>query len=201
MIDSGCTTHIEINEPKFVRFEESFDPQNHYIELADGQRQQGNVQGIGDVKDFIQDRNGRSRSVLLKDALYIPGFKQDIMSVWKTVQSGHSITFSPNGSTLTTNDGTVFDIVEKNKLYYLRRGKQHTNSHMDKFNKVNLGEAKHTLEEWHKILGHCNVTDVQKLEATVNGMHILRKDKFNCTTCALGKMTQYRNREPDKKVK
>jgi len=45
------------------------------------------------------------------------------------------------------------------------------------------------------------VTDVQKLEATVNGMHILSKDKFNCTTCALGKMTQYRSREPDKKAK
>lgn len=61
-----------------------------------------------------------------------------------------------------------------------------------------LGEAKHTIEEWHKFLGHCNVTDVQKLEATANGMHILSKDKFNCTTCALGKMTQYKSREPDK---
>lgn len=126
MIDSGCTSHLEINEPKFVRFQESFDPQNHYIVLANSQRQQGNVQGVGDVMDFSQDRNSRSRSVLLRDALYIPRFKQDNMSVWKTIQSGHSITFSPNGSTLTTNDGTVFDIVEINKLFYLCRGKQHT---------------------------------------------------------------------------
>ncbi|XP_063609275.1 uncharacterized protein LOC134783360 [Penaeus indicus] len=34
MIDSGCTSHIEENEPKFVRFQEYFDPQNHYIELV-----------------------------------------------------------------------------------------------------------------------------------------------------------------------
>jgi len=45
------------------------------------------------------------------------------------------------------------------------------------------------------------VADVQKLEATVDGMHILSKEKFSCTTCVLGKMTQYRNRKPDKKAK
>lgn len=66
MIDSGYTSHIEVNEPKFVKFQESFDPQNHYIELADGQRQQGTVQGVGDVKDCIQDREGNSRSSVKK---------------------------------------------------------------------------------------------------------------------------------------
>lgn len=64
-----------------------------------------------------------------------------------------------------------------------------------------LREAKDTLEEWHKIFGHCKVTSVQKLYAIVDGMHILNKDKFNCTTCVLGKMTQYRNREPEKRAK
>lgn len=41
----------------------------------------------------------------------------------------------------------------------------------------------------------------KKREATVYGMHIRRKDRFSCTTCDLGKMTPYRNREADTKAK
>jgi len=69
------------------------------------------------------------------------------MSVWKAIKSGHFITFSPNGSSPTTKDGRIFDIIEKNKLFYLRRDKQNKNSKIEKLNKIHLGEAKHTLEE------------------------------------------------------
>lgn len=42
--------------------------------------------------------------------------------------------------------------------------------------------------------------DVLKLEDVVEGMKISGKMSFDCETCTLGKMTQYRNREPDKKA-
>lgn len=67
-------------------------------------------------------------------------------------------------------------------------------SKIDKFHKVHLGKAKHTQEEWQKILGHCNVTDVQFFKATVDSMHILSKDKL---TVQLDKIARYRNSEPD----
>ena len=200
LVDSGCTAHIEKNQQRFGTFEKSFDPRHHFIELADGQKQDGLVQGMGAVTNTIKDQDGTPQNIVLKDALYIPNFKHGILSVWKTIQHGHSITFAPNGSTLTTKDGKTFDIVEKNKLFYLRRGKPATDTQTDKFNKVHTGEGTHTLEEWHKILGHCNVNDVQRLEAAVDGMKISNKDKFNCPTCILGKMTQSRNREPDQKA-
>ena len=123
LVDSGCTSHIEKDKPKFESFHKAFKPQDHCIELADGQKQQGAVQGIGTVKDVIVDKHGNAKNILLQDTLYIPGFKQGILSVWKTVQSGHTVTFSPNGSKLTTNDGRVFNIIEKDKLYYLSRSK------------------------------------------------------------------------------
>ena len=200
LIDSGCTSHIEKDKPKFEHFHKSFKPQDHCIELADGQKQQGAVQGIGTVKDVIKDEHGNAQNILLKDTLYIPGFKQGILSVWKTVQSGHTITFSPKGSRLTTNDGRVFTILEKDKLYYLCRGKCDNVSLTDKFNKVHIGDGKHTLEEWHRILGHCNVADVLKLETEVDGMVITSKENFKCDVCVLGKMTQSRNKDPDLKA-
>lgn len=39
--------------------------------------------------------------------------------------------------------------------------------------------------------------DVMKLEKVVDGMIIVGKEDFNCKTCIMGKMAQYRNRDPD----
>lgn len=50
---------------------------------------------------------------------------------------------------------------------------------------------------WHEILGHCSINDILKFEHVVNGMKITGKTNFNCDTCVLGKMTQFRNRTPD----
>ena len=53
------------------------------------------------------------------------------------------------------------------------------------------------LKRWHEIMGHCNVNDVLKLEHIVDGMKITGKTKFDCDVCTLGKLTQFRNRDPD----
>ena len=52
----------------------------------------------------------------------------------------------------------------------------------------------------HKILGYCNVRDIFKLESVVEGMKIISKDNFNCTTCILGKITENKNRKTDKRA-
>src|SRR6218665_889208 len=51
--------------------------------------------------------------------------------------------------------------------------------------------------EWHMILGHCNVKDLLKLEFVVDGMKITDKSEFQCDVCILGKMTQSFNRQSD----
>eukprot|EP00795_Rhopilema_esculentum_P002680 gene2680-888_t len=49
-------------------------------------------------------------------------------------------------------------------------------------------------------MGHCNSRDIIKLEGVVDGMKITSKDSFQCDICIEGKMTQYRNRSPDKRA-
>lgn len=46
-------------------------------------------------------------------------------------------------------------------------------------------------------MGHCNLSDLISSEGVVHGMKIKSKDKFNCETCVLGKMTKSFNRTPD----
>ena len=102
-------------------------------------------------------------------------------------EKGATVLFTPNHAELIAPDGTKFNIQTHQKLYFL--------------NNVCLKEGNHTLKEWHRILGHCNVKDVLNLERVVEGMKISDKINFDCETCILGKMTQYRNREADRKVK
>ena len=43
LVDTGATAHILIDQSKFLKFDEDFKPENHYIELADGSRACGVV--------------------------------------------------------------------------------------------------------------------------------------------------------------
>jgi len=45
LVDCGATAHIITDKSKFTSFEQSFDTNSHCIELADGSRPSGIVQG------------------------------------------------------------------------------------------------------------------------------------------------------------
>ena len=187
LVDCGATTHIINDKNKFVKLNENFNSATHFIELADGSRKSGIVSAKGDARVILCDKNGNQHKVMLKDALYIPSYNQDIFSVQAATERGASVSFSQNKANLKAENGTVFDIEQHGKLYYL--------------NNVNSSKVgKHSLKEWHEILGHRNVNDVLKLECVVNGMKITDNKKFDCDICTLGKMTQYINRSPDKRA-
>ncbi|KAL7641208.1 UNVERIFIED_CONTAM: hypothetical protein RMT77_008346 [Armadillidium vulgare] len=185
LVDSGATSHILCDKSKFISFEENFDPSNHFIELADGSRMNNAAIGRGHAKVSICDINGKCHNILLKNALCVPSYRQDIFSVQAAAKNGVSINFTPKFAELVTPDGTVFNIKKTGGLYFLNN-----------IGIKNMGS--YSLQDWHKIMGHCNIQDVLKLENIVNGMNITSKENFDCSTCALGKMTQIRNREAEK---
>ena len=56
--------------------------------------------------------------------------------------------------------------------------------------------AVRSLEQWHSILGHCNVGDLKKLQLLVEGMNIQQGvSDFVCEPCILGKQTKTFNHE------
>ena len=189
MVDCGATTHIVTDKSKFVQFDESFVAENHYIELADGSRTNGVVSGKGTASVLLHDSEGKPHKVQLENALYVPSYNQDIFSVQAATGKGASVEFKPESAELSTPDGTRFEIEKQDRLYFLNKTESGT---------CNVKVRSHPVEEWHKILGHCNVRDVLKLESVVEGMNVTSKQKFECGTCVKGKMAQYRNREPDK---
>ena len=190
LVDCGATSHIICDESKFSSFDQNFDSSSHFIELADNSRSNNVVKGKGVAKMHIYDSNGDKCDFILNNALYVPSYKQNIFSVQAATENGASINFAPNDAKLCTVDGTIFDIEQKGRLYYLNNVKSST-------------IISRPLSEWHEVLGHSNVQDILKLENCVEGMKITDKcaaKNFKCDVCMKGKMTQYRERTADKKA-
>ena len=118
--------------------------------------------------------------------MYIPSYRQNIFSVQSAINKGSAVNLTPNSAELSAPDGTKFAIKKRGKLYYL--------------NSTISSSGAHTAETWHRILGHCNMNDVLKLKGVVEGMKITSKGKPECGTCVKGKMSQYQNREPDRRA-
>ena len=190
LVDCGATTHIVTDKSRFISFDESFRPDKHYIELANGTKSNNVAFARGDVSVAIRHLDGRYFNVLLTNALYIPSYPQNIFSVQAATTKGASVIFEPDHAHLIYKDGTKFDIQKHGKLYYLDLC-----GHTSMSDSVNLA---HDVMEWHNILGHCNFEDVLKLENVVDGMKVIG-DKVKpavCDVCVQGKMTDDRSRKP-----
>ena len=95
---------------------------------------------------MMNDVEGVAHEVFLEGALYIPSYSQNIFSVQSAVNKGGAINLTPNSAELSAPDGTKFAIKKHGKLYYL--------------NSTISSSGAHTAKTWHRILGHCNMIDM-----------------------------------------
>ena len=56
LVDCGATTHIVNDKNKFTSFDENFNPEVHFIELADGTRRNNIALGRGDANILLHDK-------------------------------------------------------------------------------------------------------------------------------------------------
>ena len=180
LVDCGATTHILNDDLKFISFHKNFDPSRHVVELVDRSKYNNLALKRGDACVKITDTNGKVYRNILKNVLYIPSFDKNILSIQAVTENGAKVEFKPNSATLNTQ-GTTFEIHKKGKLYYL--------NNICSPKKVML-----SLEDWHKIMGHCNVDDILKFEVNIEGMQLTDRNKFKCEICPQAKMSQLQNR-------
>ena len=136
----------------------------------------------------LRDVKGILCEVVLKNALYIPDYHQNIFSVRRATKGGARFNFEDGDNKMNAGNGTVFKIEEKGNLYYLNSAKHST-------------EGRHSITEWHKKLAHCNFKDVSALSKMVDGMVITdSKVSEKCEVCIATKLTETRNRTPDKRA-
>ncbi|PIK39142.1 hypothetical protein BSL78_24019 [Apostichopus japonicus] len=119
MVDCGATSHIITDLSKFVSFDNTFHPENHYMELADGTRENNVALKRGNAQVTLLSTEGKNVESMLEAALYIPSYPQDMFSVKAATNNGATVTFKQGCNILTHKDGTTFNIKEQGRLYYL----------------------------------------------------------------------------------
>ena len=132
LVDSGANSHIMNEEKNFISFDEDYIPEDHFLELANGEKVRNVVKARGSAKVSIRDKNKVLQEAILKNALYIPSFPHNIFSVKSATQKGAQVCFQGNFGTLQAEDGTNFPVNTKNGLYYLnlRRPQEQNSRHL-----------------------------------------------------------------------
>ena len=110
MVDTRATSHIIRDIERLKKFDDSFQPDNHFIELADGTKTNGVALKRGDTEIYLVNANGNMESVTLKGALFILSYPQDICSVKSATANGEAMTFKMNKNELIHKNGTKFNI-------------------------------------------------------------------------------------------
>ena len=98
--------------------------------------------------------------------------------VQAATKNGAHLSFEHGIYQLIYPNGAVFNITQRRRLYYLK-------------NVISTRNATYDLHTWHKILGHCNESDIKKLPNLVKGMKIKLTPNYalNCDICIEGKMS------------
>ncbi|KAL6461003.1 hypothetical protein MHYP_G00309690 [Metynnis hypsauchen] len=107
LVDSGASAHIITDENAFIRFDETFQPKNHVMQLADGTRITGSVLKRWNAQFELTDCNRKVARVKLTDALLIPGYPQNILSVDAAASKGARFNFEKNNNKMVLPDGTM----------------------------------------------------------------------------------------------
>ena len=110
LVDYRATTYIIHDITKFIRFDKHFNPNIHYIELANGSRANKMAWKRGDTCVQLCDVNVNVRQAILTNTLYVPPCKQNIFSVQAAICKVAFVCFSSNEAKLIYPDGTEFRV-------------------------------------------------------------------------------------------
>ena len=179
LVDSGATKHFCRERTAF----KTLSPYVTTIEVANGEILES--EGIGVVDLPLIQWNGKTTLLRLKNVVYAPQLKANLLSADQLNRENMGISLLPINSEIIDlqNKKRLGTISRLNNLYivntgHMRSGGQHSY----------LVEAKpKSIRLWHRRLGHLGLKNVQKLENLVRGMKISENQKddhdFVCGHC------------------
>lgn len=184
-LDSGATIHICNNKDKFLNLN------NERTQIFTATEESVKSDGKGQVKLKVNATN----EVKLKEAILVPSFKNNLLSVSSITNNGYKVTFQKDSAVIRRPDGSIaLRAKQENGLYIIKETTRQTTAL--------LNEHEGTLVKWHQRLGHLNFNDVRKLKdhSMVNGIN----DRLNtvnptCEICEKSKIHQKPYKTSEKK--
>jgi hypothetical protein len=154
VVDSGASAHITKDRSMFV----SYVPVRGTVEC--GATEHRSI-GMGTVRLVIEDTDGRDRVIYLKDVIYVPDFKFNLLSLRKAVQRDNlRIEFDEDDCLVTHKEhgySAFAPVSDQMGLYVLpTRGKERAYV-------ATQTEGTNKLMLWHRRQGHPGRTAMKEL--------------------------------------
>ena len=92
-MDTGASVHIICDKNLFSKLN-PFDSETSLLEMADGSKNRNVIEGSGTAKIPVQDIKGNNLNVTLKNALYVPSFNRNIISISLAIKDGYKFNFN-----------------------------------------------------------------------------------------------------------
>ena len=107
LVDCGATCHIINNPDMFISYDDTFQPEHHFIQLADGRRSNELAVARGNAKCSFTDSDGNTANIILKDALLAPRFPTSLFSVRAATDAGAKVVFRKGTAELNSTRHTL----------------------------------------------------------------------------------------------
>ena len=171
-LDSRCSHHITGDKSLFKSLKEKV---GDYVTFGDGSHAQ--VLGKGTIEI--------PRLPLLKDILYIKGFKANLLSITQIGDENFLVQFSKKG----------YVIINEVGIQVLEGYRTTDNCYrvVPTPNISCISARVDVLKLWHQRFGHSNfkqMAKVSKLEAVVGPLKFGKAEKTICAACQMGKQTK-----------
>ena len=148
----------------------------------------GMVDAIGTGCIVVQMK-GSSRRIRIQDVLHVPKLHANLLSVSKLVSQELKVHFNNHGCVLRAANGEVIVTAPREgNLYQIHFLTVNGSSRAC----LAQGSAQpHSLEVWHKRLGHLNVKSVKNLQSMVGGMRVMEGScDLTCEACIESKQAR-----------
>ncbi|XP_077277091.1 uncharacterized protein LOC143905509 isoform X1 [Temnothorax americanus] len=178
-LDSGCTSHLCGDKKLF----ENTKNISSGLKLANNTTTK--IKAMGNIK-ITTAVDDEEMNIRLKDTLYVPDLRTNLLSVAKIVDNQHQVLFTKDCAIVQDLQGNAKMIAKRvNNLFYLQES--FTTEAC-----VAVKDERSQIMTWHERLGHLNANDVNLMwkSQAVNGIKLNAGSSMtDCKICAAGKLS------------
>lgn len=177
-IDSGATAHICKNIDYFKDMQQT---ESKFVSIGNGQ--QLKVVGIGTIIAETYDGNSWIHTTLT-DVNYVPEMEYNLFSTNATLHKGYDMKVNLDTWSFTLNGEVRAIGFREGKMFKMKLRIKNNTNEQALVSKVKM--SKHSLYEWHIILGHQNIEMVKQI-LKENNISACKSETFFCASCMHGK--------------
>lgn len=180
IIDSGASNHMSADPHFFTQIR----PHKSPVHLANGNK----IFSVGIGNGFLKcvDEDGEENTVEVKEILFVPDLRGNLISVQQLAQRGLNVNFENDLCKIQIHNRTIaIAKATSSKLYRLVQPNSVSMAKSDLVHRENC------IHNWHRRLGHREIGAVQKLKDNADGIHFEECGiKQVCECCLRGKQSR-----------